>query len=277
VRQKDFLRMDIFFQEGLDVPNVKFNTDGEKWAWFAGLIDGEGTFCIVLPTKGRGAEVSLRIAMKHGPIIKFLLLLFGGAYSICRRGSSLYWYYAITGKRLVEILPNIIPYLIVKRREAELVLEAWENRYNLDRLREIKEELRELHPEKSKAGYKGFAARLAKYGLNRQEVCPSPVRSSSPDVSNFREITDEEFESIKDMVYVARPRRGRPPSDIRKVINGMLYILTTGCKIRDCPGDRYVSYFTVKRYVKIFKDRGVWDKLLGMFRDMGYSFVRKRV
>jgi transposase len=45
------------------------------------------------------------------------------------------------------------------------------------------------------------------------------------------------------------------------VLNGILYVLTTGCRWMDMPLE-YGSYKTAWRRLKKWKDEGVWDRIL---------------
>lgn len=54
---------------------------------------------------------------------------------------------------------------------------------------------------------------------------------------------------------------GRPPQDIRKVLNGILWICRTGAPWADMPG-RYPPYQTCHRYFQKWVRTGLWDKIL---------------
>jgi transposase len=58
-----------------------------------------------------------------------------------------------------------------------------------------------------------------------------------------------------------RSRVGRPRADDRMVLNGILYVLTTGCRWMDMPL-RYGSYKTAWRRLKKWQDEGVWYRIL---------------
>jgi transposase len=76
----------------------------------------------------------------------------------------------------------------------------------------------------------------------------------------FRELSDFEWEVIKPLLP-PRSRVGRPRADDRIVLNGILYVLTTGCRWMDMP-IKYGSYKTAWRRLKKWQDEGVWDKIL---------------
>ena len=50
----------------------------------------------------------------------------------------------------------------------------------------------------------------------------------------FRELSDYEWEVIKSLPP-PMSRVGRPRADDRMVLNGILYVLTTGCRWMDMP------------------------------------------
>jgi transposase len=58
----------------------------------------------------------------------------------------------------------------------------------------------------------------------------------------FRELSDFEWEVIKPLLP-PMSRVGRPRADDRRIINGILYVLTTGCRWMDMPLE-YGSYKT---------------------------------
>jgi transposase len=58
----------------------------------------------------------------------------------------------------------------------------------------------------------------------------------------FRELSDFEWGIIKPLLP-PRFRVGRPRADDRRIINGILYVLTTGCRWMDMPLE-YGSYKT---------------------------------
>jgi transposase len=57
-----------------------------------------------------------------------------------------------------------------------------------------------------------------------------------------------------------RSRVGRPRADDRMVLNGILYVLTTGCRWMDMSLE-YGSYKTAWKRLKKWQDEGVWDRI----------------
>jgi len=58
----------------------------------------------------------------------------------------------------------------------------------------------------------------------------------------FREVSDEEWDIIR-LLLPPKFRVGRPRADDKMVLNGILYVLSTGCRWMDMPL-KYGSYKT---------------------------------
>jgi len=90
----------------------------------------------------------------------------------------------------------------------------------------------------------------------------------------FREVSDGEWEVIKSLLP-PRSRVGRPRADDRMVLNGILYVLVTGCRWMDMPL-KYGSYKTAWKRLKKWQDEGVWDRIfkaLASIREHGVIAV----
>lgn len=75
---------------------------------------------------------------------------------------------------------------------------------------------------------------------------------------------DQQWEAVKELLGTIRQKtdpRGRPPQDMRSVLNGVLWVCRTGAPWADMPG-RYPSYQTCHRYHQQWSKAGVWDKVL---------------
>ena len=76
------------------------------------------------------------------------------------------------------------------------------------------------------------------------------------------DLSDIQWERIKRLL--PKPNRlGRPRSEDREVINGILYVLHTGCCWEDLPHDIATSYQTCHRRLLDYQRRRVWQKILG--------------
>jgi hypothetical protein len=120
-------------------------------AWGAGVIDGEG--CINCSwSKGRDrtarkvhGAVTVRQAEKGMPLLRTLLLFFGGGIALSKRGienESSEYVWALYGSNAIPFLRRIGPYLVLKDEQSRLVIELEEYR-----AREIASGLRRRSPE----------------------------------------------------------------------------------------------------------------------------------
>jgi transposase len=62
------------------------------------------------------------------------------------------------------------------------------------------------------------------------------------------DLTTRQFELLEHLLKIRPKKTGRPKADLAEVVNGMLYVLSTGCRWRDLPHDFEVSYVTCYRY-----------------------------
>lgn len=74
------------------------------------------------------------------------------------------------------------------------------------------------------------------------------------------DLTDAEWKVIEP--HLPRPSRlGRPrKTDLRSVVDGVLYIATTGCQWRMLPKD-FPPFTTVQGYFYDWRDSGVWQTM----------------
>jgi hypothetical protein len=57
-----------------------------------------------------------------------------------------------------------------------------------------------------------------------------------PDYPTRRDLTDEEWAIVAPLIPPPRPGGGKRRTDMRAVVNGLMYILSTGCQWRYLPG-----------------------------------------
>jgi transposase len=72
-------------------------------------------------------------------------------------------------------------------------------------------------------------------------------------------LTDRQWAFIRPLLPPAA-RTGRPRADDRRTIEGVLYVLTTGCRWQDLPRE-YGAPTTVWRRLKRWGEEGVWERL----------------
>ena len=75
-----------------------------------------------------------------------------------------------------------------------------------------------------------------------------------------KEISDAQWNTI--VKYLPKPAKtGRPRCEDRVTINGILFVLTTGCRWADMP-DKYGSKSTAHLRFQELQQKGVWKKVL---------------
>jgi transposase len=82
---------------------------------------------------------------------------------------------------------------------------------------------------------------------------------------NFRPLTDEQWSLIVSLMDATfPPERGIPRSDLRKVWNSLLFVLTRGCRWIDLPlePDLFVPRSTAHKWLKQWSRKGIFDKVM---------------
>lgn len=117
--------------DALKAPDEILSLTPEERAYMAGLIDGEG--CIfaasVGPNRHRTVYPIVCVAMTHYGVIEWLCLRLK-AGTVKNHGSAKsrpahykpQYRFSVFGKRAILLCSTLLPYLKVKRRQAELVL-----------------------------------------------------------------------------------------------------------------------------------------------------------
>jgi len=92
--------------------------------------------------------------------------------------------------------------------------------------------------------------------------------SFSPNITEFRELSDEEWGLIEPLLP-SKAKTGRPRAEDRSIINGILYVLTTGCRWMDIP-PKYGHYSIAFRRLKDWQTQGIWTHILRTLITKGY-------
>ena len=85
----------------------------------------------------------------------------------------------------------------------------------------------------------------------------------------FEELSNEQWKYIKPFIP-PQPITGRKRADDRKVINGILFVLITGCRWGDMPRF-YGSSVTAWRRLKWWSEEGIWNQIMESLRDSAYQ------
>lgn len=107
--------------------------DNEELAWCAGFLDGDGSFNISLNGQGVSLAPCISATSKESEPLDELVRIFGGHMSIVRHAVSgqEYWHWRVRQGDVVDVCRMLIPFLVLKREQAELMIKAWEGRGKL--------------------------------------------------------------------------------------------------------------------------------------------------
>lgn len=84
------------------------------------------------------------------------------------------------------------------------------------------------------------------------------------------DLTDKQWRRIKPLL--PKPAKtGRPRSNQLEVVNGILYVLKTGCKWKDLPHDIDASPSTCNRALLEYQKRRIWQKIFQELTKEAYS------
>src|SRR5438270_5911565 len=73
------------------------------------------------------------------------------------------------------------------------------------------------------------------------------------------DLTDEPYALVEP--FLPKPQRtGRPPADLREVLNGIFYLVRSGCQWRLLPHD-FPPWSTVHTWYRRWRTDGTWDRL----------------
>lgn len=89
-------------------------------AWAAGILDGEGSFGIYKADKGKSYQLTLAVASVDDKMCPKLHDMFGGHFRVSKRGAAIW---RVIGRSAAEVIRQVLPYLVVKRDQAEVCLE----------------------------------------------------------------------------------------------------------------------------------------------------------
>ena len=84
-------------------------------------------------------------------------------------------------------------------------------------------------------------------------------------MSRRYEITDDEWESVKDLLPPENSARGRPSKPNRDMLNGITWIAKSGAPWRDLP-DRFGPWQTVYERFTTWSDANVFEKIFDVLK-----------
>jgi len=85
----------------------------------------------------------------------------------------------------------------------------------------------------------------------------------------FEELTDNQWKLLVPSIP-PHAHTGRPRADDRNTVDGILYVLMSGCRWMDMPS-KYGSYKTVWERHKKWSTKGVWKNIMNSLVSRGYN------
>ena len=74
-------------------------------------------------------------------------------------------------------------------------------------------------------------------------------------------LSDEQYALLVPLIPPAKPG-GRPrTTDMRRLLDGLFYLVCTGCQWRRLPPPAFPPWRTVYGYMRAFADAGVWESI----------------
>ncbi|PWC48088.1 hypothetical protein TSA6c_16735 [Azospirillum sp. TSA6c] len=74
-------------------------------------------------------------------------------------------------------------------------------------------------------------------------------------------LSDDQYRLIEPLIPPPKPG-GRPrTTDMRHLLDGLFYVVRTGCQWRHLPPPAFPPWQTVYRYFRAFLEAGVWESL----------------
>ncbi|MEK7102507.1 MAG: transposase [Patescibacteria group bacterium] len=84
------------------------------------------------------------------------------------------------------------------------------------------------------------------------------------------DLTLRQFQILAPHLGIRAKKTGRPRSDLKDVVDGILYVLSTGCRWGDLPHDFDVSYATCYRYFQQWVKSGVLKRIFMFLKEEAY-------
>lgn len=76
-----------------------------------------------------------------------------------------------------------------------------------------------------------------------------------------------QFKLLAGKLMTRKKSTGRPKADLKEVVDGILYVLSTGCRWRDLPHDFKVSYGTCYHYFRKWNDSGKLQQVFEFLKE----------
>lgn len=183
----------------------------EKIAYAAGLVDGEGYIGIIKSACWKGEkrlspkfEATLTVTSTNKEIISWLIEHFGGYFHINNKASKIKnwktsFKWRLGNNKVTPFLLAIYPFLIIKKKQAKVVLEFLKKRRHIRKNMSLKVSTKEFQYRNSCFS---LLKKLNFRGLNEKESellgNPERIISSQAEVGILRKVQRLETESRTD-------------------------------------------------------------------------------
>jgi len=84
------------------------------------------------------------------------------------------------------------------------------------------------------------------------------------------DLTLGQFQMLAPHLGIRKKKTGRPRSDLKNVVDGILYVLSTGCRWNDLPHDYGVSDTTCYRYFQRWIKQGTLRKVFIFLKEQAH-------
>jgi hypothetical protein len=95
---------------------------------------------------------------------------------------------------------------------------------------------------------------------------PAPTTATPLSTPIAVYLTDEKWELIRALMPPQKPPRGRPRSDHRTVLAGMLWVLGSGSSWRELPEEEFGAWQTVYGRYRKWREEGLWQRIVKALR-----------
>jgi transposase len=85
----------------------------------------------------------------------------------------------------------------------------------------------------------------------------------------FEELDDMRWSRIESLLP-PKAKEGKPRADDRSILNGILFVLITGCRWIDIPRE-YGDDSTANRRLRRWEREGVWKRIMDALINEGYA------
>ncbi len=97
------------------------------------------------------------------------------------------------------------------------------------------------------------------------------IRHDRSGLRYTHDLTDEEWAEIEPLIPPAKPGGNKRTVDIREIVNGLMYILGSGCQWRDIPKD-----LPPRSTIHDYLDRWSYDGTLDNIHQLLYMKCREQ-